>query len=297
MKKSSDMQESESSSLASRSFLKEVVLIEQDEKLRRNLSELLNGYCKNLFSFESLRPAFLHLKQRNFPSVVVTDLYLPDGRSIDLIKSCVRKSEVIVISSLVSQEEAFLLGKMGVKSFFKKPVDIHRLNSVLEQSLDGKKIENKLAINTFGGLSILKNDCEIQFGRKSPYKILEFIACILSFGAKNVPVRKICDHLWPDADGDKAEKNFTTCLRRARDLLGSEDSDAIIRSSGKVSFNSEKVIVDFWCLDKSLCGSGGDEHKSYSEGHFYQDWLPEYDSPWVLNPREKYKNLAKISNL
>jgi two-component SAPR family response regulator len=273
-------------------FCNDIVLIEQDEKLRRSLSEVLNRYCKNLFSFESLKPALLHLKGRRLPSVIVTDLYLPDGTSTDLIRSCLRQSEVIVISNRASQEEAFMLGKMGVKSYLGKPVDTLLLASVISQSLGVNKADNKFTINTFGGLSILKNDREIKFHRKTPYKILEFIACVLALGAKNVPTYRISDYLWPDAEGDKAEKNLKTCLRRARDLLDPEDASVIVRESGRISLNSDKVLVDLWCLDKAPRGSAG-RSMPYSREHFCQDWLPEYDRSWLIKPRAKYKVMAQ----
>jgi two-component SAPR family response regulator len=272
----------------------DIVVIEQDEGLRGNLSSLLHGYCRNLFSFESLKPAFTHLKRRSLPSVVVTDLYLPDGHSLDLIRSCVSQSEVIVISGQASQEEAFLLGKMGVKSYLKKPFDARRLNSVLDKFLESNKTDTKLTINTFGGLSIRRNDNEIPFTRKTPYKILEFIACILSFGARNVPVCRVCDYLWPDADGDKAEKSFTTCLRRARDLLDPHDTGVLIRKAGKISFNPEKVTIDLWFVDNSASHSMSERHCFYANEHFIQDWLPEYDHSWLIKPRENYRNLTKI---
>lgn len=271
----------------------DIVVIEQDEVLRGNLALILHGYCKNLFSFESLKPASSHLKRQSLPSVIVTDLYLPDGHSIDLIRYCIGHSDVIVISDQASQEEAFLLGKMGVKGYLRKPFDTSQLNSVLDKFLENE-VGRKIAINTFGGLSIRKNGSAIPFTRKTPFKILEFIACILSFGARNVPVCKVCDYLWPDADGDKAEKSFTTCLRRARDLLDPNDPAVLIRKAGKISFNPEKVSIDIWCLDKSLASSDDERNAFFANEHFLQEWLPEYDLPWLIRPRDTYRNLVKI---
>jgi DNA-binding response OmpR family regulator len=276
---------------ATKPLCDDIVLIEQDENVRRNLSSVLHGYCRNLFSFDALKPAFLHLKHRRVPSIVVTDLYLPDGPSIDLIRSCLQQSQVIVISNRASLEEAFLLGKMGVKSYFGKPFDAGRLNSVIEQSLDASASDDKLTINTFGGLSILRNGSEIQFSRKTPYKILEFIACVLSLGGRNVPVSRICDRLWPDAEGDKAERSLTASLRRTRDLLDPDGSDVLLRSAGKISFNPEKVAIDFWCFDSALQENMG--RANYARDHFLQQWLPEYDHQWLIAARNEYQSLGR----
>lgn len=268
----------------------DIVVIEHDRELRIRLAGNLAKYCKYLFVFDSLRESYRHLQKKQAPSVIITDFCLPDGNSTDLIKSYTQQSNIIVMSKSAKPEEAFLLGQLGVQSFIDKPINISKVHKALSNIYMSNQ-EIKFSITTFGGLHIYKQGIEIPYSRKTPYKVLELIACIAACGGRNVSISSICDYLWPELEGDKARKNFTTCLRRARDLFGTDHHDVIIRKSLLVSFNPTKVIIDLWRLEEDKNEDLQPQLHPLSKQHFTQTLLPEYDFYWLIQLRKKYTSI------
>ena len=52
-----------------------------------------------------------------------------------------------------------------------------------------------------------------------PKKPLELLKAIIAFGGSNVATERICDALWPDADGDRALNSFKFAIHQLRRLL------------------------------------------------------------------------------
>ncbi|MCG8314574.1 MAG: hypothetical protein MI976_15300 [Pseudomonadales bacterium] len=271
---------------------KEILLIEYDQQQLEYLTPILTHYCQSLYTYQSLKDTYSHLKKSGSPTVIVTNDVLPDGKPNNLIKSYRDRSCIIVMSDLCKPEDAFMFGRLGAQRFINKPFDQKKIDTVLNDVYQYNP-PKKYLITTFGGLSISKNLNEVVHSRKPPYKVLEFIACIAALGGINVPVATICDYLWPDLEGDKAKKNFTICLRRARDLFGNNDTDVIIRKSSRVSFNPRNVLIDIWLLPNSPVPNISPMNCLLAKHHFFEPWLPEYDQYWAIEPRKKYSMISK----
>lgn len=82
----------------------------------------------------------------------------------------------------------------------------------------------------------------LEKGRKSPHRLLEVLAAIVAFGGAAVPVARLTDALWPEADGDQAQENFKKSLARLRKLLDVEA--AILWQDGKITLNRHLCWVD-----------------------------------------------------
>jgi pentatricopeptide repeat protein len=72
------------------------------------------------------------------------------------------------------------------------------------------------------------------------------------------------DALWPETDGDRAYKSFTTTLHRLRKLIGS--AKAIRHHDGKVSLDDAYCRVDVWELEALLDGAEAAWEKARSAG-------------------------------
>lgn len=97
-------------------------------------------------------------------------------------------------------------------------------------------------IYALGRFEILINDKPMAFSKKVPKKPLALLKALIAFGGKNVPVDKITDALWPDADGDAASSSFKVNLHHLRKLLGSEE--AVLTSERRISLNFQYCYVD-----------------------------------------------------
>ena len=78
-------------------------------------------------------------------------------------------------------------------------------------------------------------------GKKRPKRPLEMLKYLVAHGGA-VSVGTVTDVLWPDAEGDAAQKSFEVALHRLRKLVGADE--AIRLSGGKLSLNDAMVWVD-----------------------------------------------------
>lgn len=73
------------------------------------------------------------------PHLIVTDVYLSDGRCEDLVAEALLHRPlpaIVAISGRVSPEEAFALGALGIRSYLAKPLSLSALRQVLARVLE-----------------------------------------------------------------------------------------------------------------------------------------------------------------
>lgn len=105
-------------------------------------------------------------------------------------------------------------------------------------------------IHTLGRFAILKDDAPLSFSGKEQKKPLELLKVLIACGGREVPVERLIDALWPEAEGDKAQKSFEMTLGRLRRLLGSDKT--ILYRSRQLSLNPDCCWVDSLALGE-LC--------------------------------------------
>ncbi|HEV8311818.1 MAG TPA: response regulator, partial [Burkholderiaceae bacterium] len=114
------------------------LLVVDDEPDLRTLYELTllrEGY--DVETAGSVEDALLHLKDRVY-SAVITDMRLPDGSGIDLLKRLEekgRREKAIVITAYGSAENAVEALKAGAYDYLTKPVDLRQFRSVVASAL------------------------------------------------------------------------------------------------------------------------------------------------------------------
>ena len=97
-------------------------------------------------------------------------------------------------------------------------------------------------IYTFGRFEIVKNGQSLQSSGKVQKKPLEMLKALVAFGIRDVPLEQIADALWPDAEGDAANRSFKFALHQLRRLLGDETYIQI--SDGRVTLDSRFCYTD-----------------------------------------------------
>ena len=98
-------------------------------------------------------------------------------------------------------------------------------------------LRRPVVVYTLGRFLVLIDGSPLVPRGKAPKKPLELLKAIIAFGGANVPAEKICDALWPEADGDRAHNNFKFALHRLRRLLGNDK--AVVLRGGKVGLNPD----------------------------------------------------------
>ena len=150
-------------------------------------------------------------------------------------------------------------------------------------------------IHTLGRFEVKSNGNRIAVAGKTQKKPLEMIKAIIAFGGVNVPADRVTDALWPEADGDLAQKSFEMTLSRLRRLLG--DESLIKYRAGQLSLDLNRCLVDSLALER-LIG----EIRTSSDGKLvrlcekaislYRGSFLSSDTnlPWSAHRREMLKN-------
>jgi two-component system response regulator PilR (NtrC family) len=114
------------------------LLVVDDEPDLRTLYELTllrEGY--DIETAGSVQDALLHLKDRTY-SAVITDMRLPDGTGLDLLRWLEeggRREKTIVITAYGSAENAVEALKAGAYDYLTKPVDLKQFRAVVASAL------------------------------------------------------------------------------------------------------------------------------------------------------------------
>src|SRR3954462_13965599 len=114
------------------------LLVVDDEPDLRTLYELTllrEGY--DVETAGSVEEALLHLKDRTY-SAVITDMRLPDGTGLDLLRRLEesgRREKAIVITAYGSAENAVEALKAGAYDYLTKPVDLKQFRAVVASAL------------------------------------------------------------------------------------------------------------------------------------------------------------------
>jgi two-component system, NtrC family, response regulator PilR len=114
------------------------LLVVDDEPDLRTLYELTllrEGY--DIETAGTVEEALLHLKDRTY-SAVITDMRLPDGTGLDLLRRLEeqgRREKAIVITAYGSAENAVEALKAGAYDYLTKPVDLKQFRAVIASAL------------------------------------------------------------------------------------------------------------------------------------------------------------------
>jgi LuxR family transcriptional regulator, maltose regulon positive regulatory protein len=143
-------------------------------------------------------------------------------------------------------------------------------------------------IYTLGWFEIHLDGKPLPPRRKAPYRVLALLKAMIAMGGRDIPVSRLIDALWPDAEGDMGEETFHKTLQRLRHLLS---LDQLIQVRGKkISLNREICWVDALVFDDLLSHGYRDKKqlkddttwmKAYElavglyRGHFLGDDEPE----------------------
>jgi pentatricopeptide repeat protein len=156
-----------------------------------------------------------------------------------------------------------------------------------------------LKIYTLGRFSILKDGSPIEFSTKTQKKPLALVKVIIAGGGRDVSRATAGDALWPDADGDKADRALTTTLHRLRRLLGYDL--AILSRNGKLDLNPSYCWVDCWAFER-LLSKAEDAYRLKdldTQMHLFEKAIAIYRGPflegellesWILPPRERLRS-------
>ncbi|MFH0997205.1 MAG: BTAD domain-containing putative transcriptional regulator [Pseudomonadota bacterium] len=167
-----------------------------------------------------------------------------------------------------------------------------------------------LKIYTLGPFEMVRDEVLVRFSGKVQQKPLLLLKALIAFGGKDVNEEHLCDALWPDTEGDLAQRSFDTTLYRLRQLIGKDK--AIHLKEGRLTLNMHCCWVDAFAMAKVLKESEelfetvrrcqGDSQTvrdtatqairltrmaiDLYKGHFLE---AEPERSWLISPRERLR--------
>jgi two-component system, response regulator RegA len=116
--------------------LKRVLIVEDDDALRRSLARVVRQWGAQVSEAGSVNEG-VELLQEN-PDLLITDVALPDGDAFMLLERAAARRPApvaIAVSGQTSTEDAFRLAQLGCRAFLEKPFDLDRLAERIEKAL------------------------------------------------------------------------------------------------------------------------------------------------------------------
>lgn len=116
-----------------------VLLVEDHADTRSVLEMLLNRCGCHTVTAKSLKGGRARLKEMPF-DLVISDLNLPDGDGLDLVREAkqTHKLKVIAVTARASDDEQDQGLKAGVDCYLTKPIDYQQLKKALFNSPNEK---------------------------------------------------------------------------------------------------------------------------------------------------------------
>ncbi len=142
-------------------------------------------------------------------------------------------------------------------------------------------------VYTLGRFEVVLDGTPLRFSGKTQKKPLELLKALIAYGGAAVPVAKITEALWPDADGDAAYRTFVVTLQRLRKLL--KGKERIVHRDGCLGLGPD-CWVDIVAF-KALTGGATALQPSERLFSLYQGPFlsQELDAYWAIAPRERLR--------
>ena len=161
-------------------------------------------------------------------------------------------------------------------------------------------------VYTLGHFEIVVDDAPLRFGRKAQQRPLDLMKALIAAGGHDVAASVLADALWPDAEGDAAEKALGTTVLRLRRLLRHDDALQVVQR--KLSLNDSTCWTDVQALERllkrvddalerraaeNLCALAEQLLELYQGGFL----LGEDDQPTVLSARARLRQRVVSATL
>jgi len=142
-----------------------ILIVEDDDAARNGLSEYLNLKGYRVFEADCVNAAFGMLdsadsENKETIDIIITDLKLPDGTGLDLLKSIkdgrmAQNPEVVVATGFSSVKTAVEAIKLGAFDYITKPVNLDELELIIKRIISNKSLIDEL--------NVLKNRLDEKF--------------------------------------------------------------------------------------------------------------------------------------
>lgn len=155
-------------------------------------------------------------------------------------------------------------------------------------------------IFTLGRFELVIDGEPFRSSKKAQKKPLEMLKVLTSFGeGKEVNRDRLSDTLWPQSEGDRAQRAFDTTLHRLRQLLGHDK--ALTLREGRLTLDARYCWVDSMAFERILgqAENASDNGERDRAIQLFEKAISLYhgpflagdtDMPWVISYSERLRS-------
>jgi DNA-binding NtrC family response regulator len=126
-----------------------ILLVEDDEIMRLSLEDRLRLEGLDVVTAMTVEGACLMLAHGQRPSLVITDMRLPDGKGVQVFESCRDRFPgvpVIVMTAFGSVADAVRLVKAGALDYIEKPFDLDEFVETVRMTVEASDVMEERAL-------------------------------------------------------------------------------------------------------------------------------------------------------
>lgn len=123
-----------------------VLVVDDEANLRTALGELLKMWGHQVILASNFAESLTHLDDASI-DVILTDVMLPDGSGIDLVKTAKERNllvPIVILTGHGSIEDAVTAIHLGAENYLTKPVEPPRLKLVIDQIIEKREMEQEV---------------------------------------------------------------------------------------------------------------------------------------------------------
>jgi DNA-binding SARP family transcriptional activator len=150
----------------------------------------------------------------------------------------------------------------------------------------------RLRVRVLGAFELVRDGEPMRFSGKTQQRPLELLKFIVSLGGRDVDAEYLTGTLWPDSDGEAANRAFESALFRLRKLLDVEG--AVQLAAGKLSLARSLVWTDVSSFEAAVDHAADEAAPVTQRARRLLDAYPgrllgEDESPWIAKPRDSLR--------
>ncbi len=111
-----------------------------------------------------------------------------------------------------------------------KPPDLHSVPD---------RWPRRFRVSMFGGFTLTRDGVRIDERQRSQLALVQYLIC---HGGRRISLDRVCDDLWPEKDGDRAQQALEVTLSRLRRLL--DDKGAIVVANRSIGLEPSQWYSD-----------------------------------------------------
>jgi ATP/maltotriose-dependent transcriptional regulator MalT/DNA-binding SARP family transcriptional activator len=135
-------------------------------------------------------------------------------------------------------------------------------------------------IYTLGRFAVFRDGLPVIFEGRTHKKPLDLVKALIALGGTDVAEQRLCDALWPGAEGDAARASLKMALHRLRSIVGHE---TIIVRESKLSLDSDSCWADVWAFERlaNRLIEGGDALPAVERADIGERMFALYRGPFL----------------